>query len=146
WNTSTLKAAMPKSPIFNQKVGSPPSALALVMKSNMHEGIISNSPLADHGSKWRDKSDNDIFLETPSRRKSNINAAPTRITIPTICTISKAGYNHSDRRIPSAHTVFSSQSRKSVIGLVYNVYRNSYFSPSTNMRSARISVFFVLCG
>lgn len=145
WNTSAFSAATPNSPIFSKKVGSTPSALALVMNSNMPDGMIRNNPLADHGNKWPDNSDSDILLEMPNSRKSNMNAGPTRITMPTICTISKAGYNHSDWRIPSAHDVFSSQSRKSVIGVVSN-YRNSYFSPSMNMRSARISVFFVLWG
>lgn len=107
---NTLTAATIIRTIFNQKVGSVLSDFALVINSKMPEGIISHNPLLDHGSRWRDIPHKGRFREKPRSRMSNINAAPTSMTIPTICTISRAGYNQSDWRIPAAQLVFSSQS------------------------------------
>ena len=113
WKISTLNAATINRNIFSQKVGSVPNVSALVINNSIPDGIMRNKPRCDQGSKWRDKPCMERLLEHPKRRKSNIKAAPTKITIPIMCTISKAGYNHRDWRMPDAQVVCSNQRRNS---------------------------------
>ncbi len=73
----------------------------------MPEGITSISARLDHESKNRPSTSTEIFCAKPSNRRSNINAGPTNNTIPEICTISSAGYNHADLLIAIAKELSS---------------------------------------
>ena len=114
WKISTFTAAKTSNTIFKPNVGSIISDFAFVLKSKIPDGIISHKPLRDQGKRCRDKPETGRSLEIPNNRRSNIKAAPTRNTIPTICTISSAGYNHNDWRIPAAMEVFSIRSANSM--------------------------------
>ena len=56
--------------------------MALVLNNKIPDGIISNKPRRDHGNKCPAKDATGKFLEKPNNRRLNINADPTRMTIP----------------------------------------------------------------
>jgi hypothetical protein len=107
WKTSAFKPAAASKVIFDQKTGSFPIVVALVMKSNRPEGTISSKPLFDQDSKCCANPRIGTCLEKPSIRRSNMMAGPTKRTIPVMCTISRPGYNHVDWRMATAKEVFS---------------------------------------
>lgn len=113
WKIKTLSAATISKVILSQNVVSTPKVFALVIKSKIPEGMIRIKPRLDHGSKCCDKPSTGSFFEKPSRRRSNIKAAPTSKAIPAICTISNAGYSQRDWRMPVAQDVFSNQLNQS---------------------------------
>jgi hypothetical protein len=54
-------------------------------------GTISSRLQRAHGSRWRSSAETASGRERPSRRASNMRAAPTSVTKPTMWTISTIG-------------------------------------------------------
>ena len=109
WKKATFNAAVASSASFSRNAGLVANSVACAVNIMSPAGTTSASPAHDQRSRWLASAVTGRPRPSPSTRKSNITTAPTRITKPTIWTISTIGYIHADLRIVSPRPLVSSQ-------------------------------------
>src|SRR5215510_9373685 len=91
WNSQAFSPAAPINSNFRRKAGFVAISVAWAMNIAMPEGTTSTTLSRDQRKWWRAISATGTWRDHPSRRMSNIAADPTRMTNPTMWTISTTG-------------------------------------------------------